>query len=89
VVGAKEMQNGEQQTQLSKTPVINAISLFDLSHPLSLESVKLSKLRKISAIHPPDRPPRWSPSFELPQLLRSSVKFGEVKENLFGEAPNH
>uniref|UniRef100_M1DN47 Integrase core domain containing protein n=1 Tax=Solanum tuberosum TaxID=4113 RepID=M1DN47_SOLTU len=51
-----------------KTPVINVISPFDSRHPLSLESVKLGELKKVSA---PDRRPRWSPLFEHPQCLRN------------------
>uniref|UniRef100_M1E177 Uncharacterized protein n=1 Tax=Solanum tuberosum TaxID=4113 RepID=M1E177_SOLTU len=62
-----------------KTSMINDISQFPSRHPLSPELVKLGELRKVSTIHPPDQRSRWSPSFEHPQLLRSSVKFGEVK----------
>uniref|UniRef100_M1DKV2 Uncharacterized protein n=1 Tax=Solanum tuberosum TaxID=4113 RepID=M1DKV2_SOLTU len=62
-----------------KKPAIKSIPPFDSRYLQNVDSVNLGKLRTISVNHLPDRRPQWLQPFEHPQLLRSSVKIGEVK----------
>uniref|UniRef100_M1DIK0 Uncharacterized protein n=1 Tax=Solanum tuberosum TaxID=4113 RepID=M1DIK0_SOLTU len=69
----------EEVGESPKKSAIKSILPFDSRYLQNLESIKLGELRTVLVNRPPDRQPRWSPPFEHPQLLRSSVKLGEVK----------
>lgn len=89
MAGDLKVQTGEQQVQLVSLPRIRqSIYIpFDSKCLQNVESLKLSELKNVLANRPPGWQPRWLSPFEHLDLLRRSIKLGEVK-NSFSDTPN-